>query len=209
MVVLIWASFGFRFSALTSENRSDAASSKLALGLSYLRITRPAERTIVFAPRLSSLPEAYLYGLVYIEQTSDSRPAYLDNQWSIVGFRSFFPRAFIYKTPLPVLCLLSLSLPVAGVRWKNKWRGPSGALSQIIWRDCEKLTPILTLVVVYGAFALTGEDRHRASLYFFPIYPAIFIACGSSVYLFGISEHGWPSLLSPSSLAGRSPNLSP
>jgi hypothetical protein len=115
------------------------------------------------------LPEAYLYGLAYVHKHEIDRPAFLDNQWSIVGFRSFFPRAFIYKTPLPFLFLLALALYAAIARRHS-------------WKVKTLFHPLWAFALVYGAFAITAQLNigHRHIL---PIYPALIIGCGAVVYL--------------------------
>jgi hypothetical protein len=172
-ILAIWAAFGFRFNALTETGR---ARDVLNWRWNYLLAQQsPAEKFLGFARDHSLLPEAYLYGLTYIEKTSGSRPAFLDNHWSNIGFVSFFPRAFAYKTPLPMLCMLGLALFAVGLRWRRQgWRS--------IRRDCAKLAPIWTLLLVYGAFSLTAKLNigHR---YILPIYPPLFIACGGCVWL--------------------------
>lgn len=180
-ILAIWASFGFRFSALSESGRPRAV---LDWRWDYLLSEHTtAENAIAFARAHYLLPEAYLYGLLYIEQTSSGRSAFLDHRWSESGFRSFFPCAFVYKTPLSILFLLAMALLAAALRWRHQWRGSPRALSQIVLRDFAKLTPILTLILVYGAFAILAKLNigHR---YIFPIYPAVFIACGGCVYLF-------------------------
>src|SRR2546423_1782125 len=71
------------------------------------------DNSVSFARAHQLFPEAFLYGFAYVRKHEIDRPAFLDNHWSIVGFRSFFPRAFIYKTPLPVLLLFALAIYLA------------------------------------------------------------------------------------------------
>jgi hypothetical protein len=108
------------------------------------------------------------------------RPAFLDGEWSNTGFNSFFPRAFLYKTPIPLLFLLIMAGVAGFLRWRNGWRNGSRTA---IGRDLRRLSPIWALVLVYGTFSLTSHLNigHRHLL---PIYPAIFIACGACTYFF-------------------------
>ena len=118
------------------------------------------------------LPEAYLYGFAYVHKHEIDRPAFLDNQWSIVGFRSFFPRAFIYKTPLPLLPACWRSRSTQQIARRESWK----------IENVSQLNPLWTLALVYGVFAIMSPLNigHRHIL---PIYPALFIACGAVVYL--------------------------
>jgi len=124
--------------------------------------------------------EAYLYGFAFTNKSAMFRPAFLDGEWSNTGFPSFFPRAFLYKTPIRVLLLL-MAIGIAGfLRWRNAWK--DGRI-KTIGRDLAKLSPVWTLILVYSAFSLTSHLNigHRHLL---PIYPALFIACGACAYFF-------------------------
>src|SRR5438046_9043230 len=126
------------------------------------------ESAVTFARAHRLLPEAYLYGFAYVHKHEIDRPAFLDNQWSVVGFRSFFPRAFIYKTPLPFLLLVALAFYAALARRHS---------SRI-----SNLNPLAMFALIYGAIAIPSQLNigHRHIL---PIYPALFIGCGAVVHL--------------------------
>ena len=179
VVLAIWAAFSFRFSAFTESGPARELWNR-RWDLSLAGHT-PAENAIAFARAHHLLPEAYLYGLAYTHKSAMFRPAFLDGQWSNIGFPSFFARAFFYKTSLPVLLLLATALLAAWFRW---CRAPHLAVRwKIIRRDLIQLSPIWTLALVYSAFALRTNLNigHRHLL---PIYPALFIACGACSYFF-------------------------
>ena len=118
--------------------------------------------------------------LTYVTKNSQSRPSFLDQQWSNVGFRSFFPAPFIYKTPLGLIALALLSRrylghPIALRRWRR--RAPSGDASPMLLPV--DLAPLVVIIAVYATFALLTRLNigHRHLL---PLYPAIFIFCGSA-----------------------------
>jgi hypothetical protein len=163
----VWLSFSFRYSAWTDNSASHEGTS---WNWNYLLQDKGTfESTVKFARTHHLLPEAYLYGFAYVHKHEIDRPAFLDNQWSIVGFRSFFPRAFLYKTTLPFLCLLALALYAA-------------IASRHSWKIENLFHPLWGFALVYGAFAIMSPLNigHRHIL---PIYPALFIACGAVVYL--------------------------
>jgi hypothetical protein len=163
----IWLSFSFRYSAWTENvpNHDEEA-----WHWSYVLEDRGVlTKAVSFAREHQLLPEAYLYGLAHVHKHQDDRPAFLDNQWSVVGFASFFPRAFLYKTPLPILGLLALALYVAIARRDSR-------------RGFNLLNPFVLFVLVYAAFAVSAQLNigHRHIL---PIYSALFIGCGAAVDL--------------------------
>src|SRR6266436_3173581 len=115
----IWLSFSFRYSAWTNNESSHE---KTTWHWNYLlEDSGTFESAVRFSRAHRLLPEAYLYGFAYVHKHEIDRPAFLDNQWSVVGFRSFFPRAFIYKTPLPFLLLVALAFYAALAR-RHSWR---------------------------------------------------------------------------------------
>ena len=162
----IWSSFSFRYAAWTNN---DLAHNGTSWHWNYLLEDDGAFEKIVGAARAHHLlPEAYLYGFAYVHKHQIDRPAFLDNQWSIVGFRSFFPRAFVYKTPLPVLVLLALALHAFAMRRS--------------WKIDNLSNPFFLFVIAYAGFAITArlDIGHRHLL---PIYPALFVGCGAIAYL--------------------------
>ena len=162
----IWLSFSFRYPAWTDNGSSHEGTS---WHWNYLLEDQGTfESAVNFARAHRLLPEAYLYGFAYVHRHEIDRPAFLDNRWSVVGFRSFFPRAFIYKTPLPFLLLLSLAFYAALAR-RHSWR-------------ISNLNPLAMFALIYGAIAITSQLNigHRHLL---PIYPALFIGCGAVVDL--------------------------
>jgi hypothetical protein len=167
VVFAIWLSFSFRYSALTDYGPSRRVWDNCWSAI--LSDSGPVEHAIDFARVHHLLPEAYLCGFAYTRKSAEVRPSFLDNQWSLVGFASFFPRAFLYKTPLPLLCLIALAAGVA------IWRREK-------WRNSILLNPFLIFALVYAAFAL-GAQLSIGHRHILPIYPTLFIACGALTFL--------------------------
>lgn len=128
----IWTAYGFRFAAATG---ADSRTATMHVVGDYGRPlpTTPAgawesvlhdpatgtDRPGLVVPLLRAarsvrlLPEAYLYGLAYVEKKAESRAAYLRGRYSTNGFPSYFPWAFAVKTPLPTLLLVGAGLAAA------------------------------------------------------------------------------------------------
>jgi hypothetical protein len=176
VVLAIWASFAFRFSPFPQN-----AAAREAWNIRWeacLSDNTAVEKTVGFARNHKLLPEAFLYGFAFTSKSAMFRPSFLDGQWSATGFPSFFPRAFLYKTPIPILMLLIAAAIAGYFRWRTAFRD---RCSWIIAHDLAGLSPLWALVLVYGLFSLTSHLNigHRHLL---PIYPAIFVACGASAY---------------------------
>lgn len=167
-VAVIWAFYGFRFAAFnpelvpTGHFIRDWDVLDLHLGLTGKIIRGLAD--------LHALPEAFLYGLAYVLETAQVRSAYLNGEYSVTGWTSFFPWAFALKTTLPVLAVCGL-VPVLAAR---RWRGDRERLKGDLYR----VAPLVTLFVVYWIFSLTSHLNigHRHIL---PTYPVLFIAAGA------------------------------
>jgi hypothetical protein len=174
--VAIWAAFSFRFSAVTDNGPSRKVWDNCWSAILWDHTA--IQNTIDFARVHRLLPEAYLCGFAYTHKSAESRPAFLDGNWNNSGFRSFFPRAFFYKTPLPILFFILLAAAAALFHWHQ---ARSGNRLKIVANDLLRLCPILTLAVIYGAIAISTKLNigHRHLL---PIYPAIFVACGACAY---------------------------
>jgi len=176
VVLAIWASFAFRFSPFPQNTAAREVWN--VRWETCLSDHSAIERMVGFARAHKLLPEAYLYGFAFTSKSAMFRPAFLDGQWSATGFPWFFPRAFLYKTPIPILMLL-IATGVAGYfRWRSALRD---RCSWIIAHDLASLSPLWALVLVYGLFSLTSHLNigHRHLL---PIYPAVFVVCGACAY---------------------------
>ena len=123
VVLAIWTSFTFR--SLPFPQNTPAREVWNARWNACLSDHTALENMVGFARDHQLLPEAYLYGFAFTNKSAMYRPAFLDGEWSNTGFTSFFPRAFLYKTPIPVLLLL-MAVGIAGfLRWRNAWKDGS------------------------------------------------------------------------------------
>ncbi len=160
---MIWASYGFRYSAasgplhaLPIENlvRQTAAINAAPAGLSG--------RLILAAQHTRVLPEAYLYGFAYARLKSLSRSSFLRGQYSDRGFWNYFLWSFALKTPL-----LTLAAIAAGLAFAIRRREPCSS----------RLAFLLVPVLVYWGVTLSSHLNigHRHLL---PVYPFLFIIAG-------------------------------
>lgn len=170
--VMIWLFYGCRYAAFNP-----------ALPAPLDGFNRPweffqadhsvAAHAVALARQWHALPEAFLYGFLFVVEFARQRAAFLNGEHSIHGWISFFPIAFLLKTPLPLLGLFVAALV--------SWIGSLGR--ELAWRT--RLTasllataPLLALLVVYVAVSLASQLNigHRHLL---PIYPVLFILVGS------------------------------
>jgi hypothetical protein len=165
---VIWAFYGFRYTAFNPH--LPPASHFIKPWADFERTTGLAGKIIHAAASLHALPEAFLYGFSYVLETTKSRGAFLNGDYSLTGWPTFFPWAFLLKTTVPVLLASALTMLIALRRWRQT--------GSDIRRDLYRLTPLLTLFVVYWVFSITSNLNigHRHIL---PTYPVLYIAFGA------------------------------
>lgn len=161
----IWLFYGFRFSAFAPTLAEGA---NFNHGWGWILTDMGWPRPVLIALReWRVLPDAFLYGFAFVLQFAKERGAFLNGEYSVRGWPSFFPYAFLVKTTLPFLLLL-----LAG-GWALARRGGKDFLARL-----RPWTPLLALFVVYWATSITSHLNigHRHIL---PTYPVLFIAAGA------------------------------
>jgi hypothetical protein len=185
----IWAGYGFRYSAAPN-----GGGARFAMPWAEVLIEQPRRSGSVMADGVTAsdtvelrpgivqhvvrslrdhrlLPEAYLYGLAFVDRFSRHRLAYFAGEFRERGWVEFFPAAFLLKTTLPTL----LAVVVAWLAWaRHRRRG----------RLAYRLAPLALLTVVYWVAAIFSHLNigHRHLL---PLYPALYIFCGAVATLAG------------------------
>lgn len=167
-VVVIWAFFGFRFSVFNPA--LPPGEFNLPWGF-ILAFGGWKAHLIEFFRAGHWLPEGWLYGLAFVIRHAEARGAFLDGDYSIFGWVEFFPKTFLYKTPLSLLAGLTASSVLLGLRLRMMARAQ-------VARHLYSVIPLLVLFVVYWLFSLTSHLNigHRHIL---PTYPVLYIFCGA------------------------------
>lgn len=180
VAAVIWASYGFRYSAFNPE--LPPADHFIRPWADYVGRTGLIGEFTRGLAALRLLPEAFLYGFDYVLATTGQRSAFLNGELSVTGWRTFFVWTFLLKTTLPVLGLAGL---LAAHLARRVAAGRTG------WRRLYPWTPLLVLLAVYGASSLASQLNigHRHIL---PLYPVLFIAAGrlGRVFVFPLR---WPA----------------
>ncbi|HUK40587.1 MAG TPA: tetratricopeptide repeat protein, partial [Candidatus Acidoferrales bacterium] len=153
--VLVWASYGFRFSAIPGGI--------LHLPMAQEMPQSPALRNVVsFLANFELFPEAWIYGQLFVANHV-SRVAYLLGQYSDNGFWLYFPVAFAVKTPLATLCLIAVAI----VPWVNNRK--------------QRRSELFLLVPVAVYFLMAVLSRMNIGLrHILPIYPFLFVLVGGA-----------------------------
>ena len=217
----VWACYLFRFSPFRGGDRDQAmmmsypsfgkrAPSTMAEAwdsiFRHYKDDRPMEGwtavVIRAAHRYHLLPETYLYGLAYTLKTTEVRSGYLMGEFSVDGWRSYFPIAFAIKTTISEMTLLlagivALAAGLLGALSKRR-RGsaaprrghataPHPAASVAAAHGGTSTDPVLLIgllafVLVYGLNAIMANVNigHRHLL---PLYPIFLVLAGAAVRL--------------------------
>ena len=163
---VIWACYGFRYTAFNPQ---------LPPADHFIRPWSVIEEGIGGAGTMihllaswHALPEAFLYGLAYVLYTASSRAAFLNGEYSVFGWPTFFPWAFLLKTTLPTLCACVLIAATTATRW----------LGGVAWRrDLYRTAPLIILFSLYWLTSLTSH-LNIGQRHLLPTYPVLFIAAG-------------------------------
>ena len=172
-VLVIWAFFGFRYAAFNPAlPPADHFIRPWETTLSHIG----AQATII--RELAAwhvLPEAFLYGYSFVIEMSQLRSAFLDGDYSVVGWMRFFPLAFLYKTTPALLLACVAAVGCVLNRWRQAFL--PGPVWTTIRGDLYRVTPLLALFAVYWLVSLSTHLNigHRHIL---PTYPVLFIFAG-------------------------------
>lgn len=136
-----------------------------------------AARVLLQIRQRQWLPEAYLYGFAHAWSFSRVRGAFMNGQYSLSGWPTFFPYTFLVKTPLAVFALLALALVALVARAS---RMPAYALS-VAGRArsvAYETIPLWTLFLVYWA-ALIPSHLNIGHRHMMVTYGPLFVLCGA------------------------------
>jgi hypothetical protein len=185
-LAIIWAFYGFRYSAFNPA--LPAADQFIESWPQMYASTGGVGRVIHFLADRHALPEAFLYGAAYVAQTSQERGAFLNGEYSITGWRSFFLWAFAYKTTVPFIVASGWAVWVAVRARLRRVAARAGGQEELL-----PLTPLLALFLVYWAISISSHlnigERHLM-----PVYPVLFILTGALGRWF-VRPLGWRALM--------------
>ncbi|HEY1110970.1 MAG TPA: glycosyltransferase family 39 protein, partial [Opitutaceae bacterium] len=136
------------------------------------------QRVIESMRRWRVLPEAFLYGFANVFNMEGIRASYLNGELSEDGWLGYFPFLFALKTPLLVIAVFGVALYLV-VRSVTHPATPRQR-----WRHASDVSPLLVLLLVYWALALSSKTNigHRHLL---PVYGPLFILAG------GVATWAW------------------
>jgi hypothetical protein len=171
--IVIWAFFGFRFSAVGNGMPVQAN-----FFWSWALITPPSGPWHFFFAATRGwhlLPDAFLNGFATVLYASAERGAFLNGEYSNTGWLQFFPDAFLFKTTWGELAAFAFAGLAAAAAWRQA--GPIRAVWRRIRVDFYRVTPLVLLFAIYWAFSITNH-LNIGLRHILPTYPVLFIGAG-------------------------------
>ncbi len=187
-LVVLWAGYGFRFEGL---ERARAAGDSYFFSwdviLDRAPVPRPVDTSldqllpsqrpvgetgmthlVGWMREHRVLPEAYLFGFAHTYKFARYRPAFFLGEYRTTGWRTFFPVAFVLKTPLPALLLGAVGIAALALLPRSR-RAPNVRRAWLY-----RATPLVVFFVVYWIMAIRMNLNigHRHIL---PTYPVFYV----------------------------------
>lgn len=172
--LLIWASFGFRF---TARLPGDAMGLSLPSWDFALEQSGFITNSVQWVRDHHLLPEAYLYGFAIAKRFSEARIAFFNGQISTEGWSWFFPFAVLVKTPIPTLAMLILAVLAAIVRYKTNANTLALNLRKKLLRGFDRTAPLVVFLCIYVLFSLASH-LNIGLRHLLPAYTSVYILAG-------------------------------
>ncbi len=215
----IWTAYHFRSAPLAEMTATDQAIHAAEMTAAHVSLAErsPAlARLAGFTDRHRLLPAPFLHGFMRMV-TLLRRWSFLDGEMHLGGRWDYFPRCFLYKTPIPALLLLLATAtclainavkrsPAAGEsRLKAEQElGGTGCGLRIQTRSVlhgktssapsarlalHRAFPHVAFIIVYGIFSLT-TPMNIGERHLLPLYAQAFVLTGVLVRM----PRAWPRL---------------
>ena len=198
VVLVIWASCGFRYSPFAS---GETGRDELAGGSGWadgLKEAGVVGRAIAAAKDHRLLPEAYLFGFANVHKATQGRGAFLNGSYRLRGWWWFFPYAFLVKTPLGIFVVVALAALAAVTHWRSQKKAGRDR-RRPVWEALYRTAPLWVLLAAYWAVSVRTELNigHRHVL---PTYPPMFVLAGAAAWWFRARRRAWGALVAAAAL---------
>ena len=176
-VLAIWAVYGFRYAP------TRAADWTLSLEGAPLAQTVPALAHLTeWIDRHHLLPNMFTEGFLMFAQSMTSTPSFLAGDYSTTGWWYYFPVAFLIKTPLGFLVLMSVGVAICVRR-----RRELGGLNEFF---------LFVPIAMYLAAAMNNPFQVGIR-HILPLYPFLLIITAAGVQMLVRTRLGRLALAAP------------
>jgi len=170
-VAILWAAYGFRYSA-----RGNGLKLNPTMEAQLSRVPSPTEAKVLGGiARLHLLPESYIYGFAHVLFSAKSFNSYVFGKSYPHAVWFYFPAAMMVKSSLTFLILFVISFWVIASGRFTKWR---------------ELTFLLTPALIYLAVSMLG-GMNIGIRHILPVYIFLAILCAGSISILIKSRRYW------------------
>ncbi len=157
----IWAVYFFRF-----DMYHDEANPVRKEALQYYVGDSFVQKAGEFAAEHKLLPEGFVYGFLYTYYHSMERWSFLNGKVSMTGFRSYFPQAFLMKTPPPIILAIVIGVILCAYSMRTRLG------------RC-RMACIMPFLVFAGIYLVTALNSHLniGFRHLMPAFPGLFLIC--------------------------------
>ncbi len=181
--LLIWASFGFRYSAFAPG--AGGAADFIDPWPSVLADGDVVDHVVQWGRDTQILPESFLYGVASVDAYGKHRASFLNGTLRTGGTSWFFPYAAAVKSTLPMLLLVLGIALVTGIVIIR--RGAASRFS--VWRY--ETIPLFALIAIYGV-AIVGGSLNIGHRHMLPLIAAGMVLLGAGGAAFTLPQsRGW------------------
>jgi len=176
-VLIIWASYGFNLHP--APKISGTLTSEINFWSNTQVTLSPYFEQIFNQLRPVLFPDQYFKGLILIfRHALGGHGAYLLGMTSNTGWWYYFPAAILFKTPIPIFILITLTI----IGWKK-------IKSKDIFDEYLLLVPIIIFLLFSMASKADLGIRH-----ILPIFPFLFIFISKSINLIDFKKYNWKTI---------------
>ncbi len=186
----LWAHYDFRYAASPDPGNP----SLVFQNIPYSDPLSPLSLNLLsWSREMHFLPEGYLKGIEMLLQSNDERMGFMNGEWRVGGWRTFFLYSIWAKTSPAFLLLLGGGL-AGWWHWRNKLRranpANAGLEAAAFTPAAYGIVPFAVLAAVYIAIAM-AQDINIGHRHILPIYPALFVLAGGAASLVWAARVFW------------------
>lgn len=192
--VSIWATYGFRYTPtpdaqllLNTNNIVDYLQmnelvfehGEKGVRKEHIDQWEPGafSRTVLWLEQKRLLPQAWLNGLLYTQQSAVLRKTYLLGEFSMTGWWYYFPVTMLVKSPLGLIGAVVGAIAVGAVAVRRDGR--------TVLRDHGWTIACFAVPVGVYLLASMTSNLNLGIRHVLPVYPFIFVAIGAA------AAYGW------------------
>jgi hypothetical protein len=169
----IWAHYEFRYAASPQPEDPTITFYQLT---SRDEVSSALKCALDWANRTHFLPQGFLFGVDLLLSSDDHLAAFMNGNWKLGGWRTFFPYAIWVKTPPSLFLLLAIGMGTWWLLRRVRFRSDDAT---VFCPSLYALGPYVSLIGCYLLVVIT-KDMNIGHRHVLPIYPALHVLAGAT-----------------------------